>query len=104
MIIKLADRLHNTRTLKYLPPYKQRRIALETMNVYAPIAHRLGIRAIHEELEDLSFRYLDPYAYSEIEHVMLLKKEMREQFIQTIIARLDERLSKEHFSQKPMIS
>lgn len=104
MIIKLADRLHNTRTLKYLPPYKQRRIALETMNIYAPIAHRLGIRAIHEELEDLSFKYLDPFAYSEIEHVMLLKKEKREVFIQSIIARLDQRLSQEHFEKKPAIS
>jgi len=68
MIIKLADRLHNIRTLKYRPLDKQRNTALETMNIYAPIAHRLGIRAIKEELEDLSFRYLDPYAYSEIEY------------------------------------
>lgn len=104
MIIKLADRLHNTRTLKYLPPYKQRRIALETMNIYAPIAHRLGIRAIHEELEDLSFKYLDPFAYSEIEHVMLLKKEKREVFIQSIIDRLSKRLAEEHFEKEPVIS
>lgn len=104
MIIKLADRLHNTRTLKYLPPHKQRRIALETMNVYAPIAHRLGIRAIHEELEDLSFRYLDPFAYSEIEHVMLLKKEKREIFIESIIERLSRRLSEENFEKEPSIS
>ena len=60
MIIKLADRVHNMRTLQYLPPQKQRIIALETMNVYAPIAHRLGIRAIKEELEDRAFHYLDP--------------------------------------------
>ncbi len=104
MIIKLADRLHNTRTLKYLPPYKQRRIALETMNIYAPIAHRLGIHTIHEELVDLSFRYLDPFAYSEIEHVMLLKKEKREAFIESIIERLKRRLSEEHFEKEPSIS
>ncbi len=104
MIIKLADRLHNIRTLGYLPPYKQRRIAQETMNIYAPIAHRLGIRTIHEELEDTSFRYLDPYAYSEIEHVMLLKKEKREMFIDSIIERLSRRLEQEHFSKTPMIS
>ena len=78
MIIKLADRIHNMRTLKFLPPEKQRRIALETMNVYAPIAHRLGIRTVKEELEDLSFYYLDSYAYSEIEHIMEIKKDERE--------------------------
>lgn len=104
MIIKLADRLHNIRTLGFLPPYKQRRIAQETMNIYAPIAHRLGIRTIHEELEDTSFRYLDPFAYSEIEHVMLLKKEKREMFIKSIIERLAKRLEQEHFSNTPVIS
>lgn len=104
MIIKLADRLHNIRTLGFLPPYKQRRIAQETMNIYAPIAHRLGICSIQEELEDTCFRFLDPFAYSEIEHVMLLKKEKREVFIESIIERLSRRLEQEHFSKTPMIS
>ncbi len=104
MIIKLADRLHNVRTLGFLPPYKQRRIAQETMNIYAPIAHRLGIRAIYEELEDTCFRYLDPFAYSEIEHALLLKKDKREVFIDSIIQRLGERLRQERFTKEPAIS
>ena len=104
MIIKLADRLHNMRTLQYLPPQKQRIIALETMNVYAPIAHRLGIRAIKEELEDRAFHYLDPYAYSEIEHIMEIKKEEREQFIDSIKEKIRKRLSQEHFQKEPEIS
>ncbi|MGN0593466.1 MAG: RelA/SpoT family protein [Ruminococcus sp.] len=104
MIIKLADRLHNMRTLKYLPPHKQLRIARETMKIYVPIARRLGMRAIYAEMEDLAFRFLDPYAYSEIEHIMLMDKEKREAFIQTIIERLRQRLEQEHFSKKPEIS
>ena len=104
MIIKLADRVHNMRTLQYLPPQKQRIIALETMNVYAPIAHRLGIRAIKEELEDRAFHYLDPYAYSEIEHIMEIKKEEREQFIDSIKEKIRKRLSQDHFQKEPEIS
>lgn len=103
MIIKLADRIHNMRTLRYLPPEKQRRIALETMNVYAPIAHRLGIRTIKDELEDLSFFYLDSYAYSEIEHIMEIRKEEREAFIAAIQTRIRERLGQEQFTKEPMI-
>ncbi|MBQ3885926.1 MAG: bifunctional (p)ppGpp synthetase/guanosine-3',5'-bis(diphosphate) 3'-pyrophosphohydrolase [Ruminococcus sp.] len=103
MIIKLADRLHNMRTLKYRPIEKQRNTALETMNIYAPIAHRLGIRAIKEELEDLSFHYLDPYAYSEIEHILENKKEEREEFIETIKARISQRFKTEEFAVPPQI-
>ncbi len=103
MIIKLADRLHNMRTLKYRPVEKQRNTALETMNIYAPIAHRLGIRAIKEELEDLSFHYLDPYAYSEIESILETKKEEREQFIVTIKNRITQRFKNEEFSEPPTI-
>ena len=103
MIIKLADRLHNMRTLKYRPIEKQRNTALETMNIYAPIAHRLGIRAIKEELEDLSFHYLDPYAYSEIEHILENKKEEREEFIETIKARINQRFKSEEFSDPPQV-
>ncbi len=103
MIIKLCDRLHNMRTLKYRPIEKQRNTALETMNIYAPIAHRLGIRAIKEELQDLSFHYLDPYAYSEIEHILENKKEEREAFIETIKNRIAQRFSSEEFAQPPQI-
>ena len=104
MIIKLGDRLHNMRTLKHRPPDKQRNTALETMNIYAPLAHRLGIRAIQEELEDLSFRYLDPFAYTEIENILENKKEEREAFIEIIKERIKERFMKEEFSEPPVIS
>ncbi len=104
MIIKLADRLHNMRTLKHRPPDKQRNTALETMNIYAPLAHRLGIRAIQEELEDLSFRYLDPFAYTEIENILENKKEEREAFIEIIKERIKERFKKEEFSEPPIVS
>ena len=103
MIIKLCDRLHNMRTLSYRPGYKQRNTALETMNIYAPIAHRLGIRAVKEELEDLAFHYLDPYAYSEIEHILEIKKGERERFISTIKSNISERLSTETFVEPPQI-
>ena len=104
MIIKLADRLHNIRTLKYRSHDKQRATALETMNIYAPIAHRLGMSAIKEELEDISFRYLDPYAYSEIESILENNKQEREAFIESIKKRITERFSKEDFIEPPVIS
>ncbi|MCD7891109.1 MAG: bifunctional (p)ppGpp synthetase/guanosine-3',5'-bis(diphosphate) 3'-pyrophosphohydrolase [Ruminococcus sp.] len=103
MIIKLCDRLHNMRTLKYRPIEKQRRTALETMNIYAPIAHRLGIRAVKEELEDLSFHYLDPYAYAEIEGILENKKEERKAFIVNIKERIAQRLKDEDFTEPPQI-
>ena len=92
IIIKLADRLHNIRTLQFKSPDKQRLIALETMEIYAPIAHRLGIRGIKEELEDRSLFYLDPVGYHEIEEQLELKKADREQFIEEIKARIARRL------------
>lgn len=104
MIIKLCDRLHNMRTLKFLPSYKQRRIARETMDIYAPIAHRLGIRKVKEELEDTAFKYLDPYAYSEIENILVMNQQKREEFIAHIIDRVEKRLNEEEFSLKPEIS
>jgi len=103
MIIKLCDRLHNMRTLKFRPIEKQRNTALETMNIYAPIAHRLGIRAVKEELEDLSFHYLDPYAYSEIDSILKNKKDEREAFIVTIKNRISQRFKDEDFSEPPQI-
>lgn len=97
IIIKLADRLHNMRTLSAQSAQKQRDISKETLDVYAPLAHRLGIRAIKEELEDISIRFLDPVAYAEIEHSLDSKKKYRDEFINSIISRLDVRL-KEHIS------
>lgn len=92
IIIKLADRLHNMRTLAAKKPQKQRDTSLETMEVYAPLAHRLGIRAVKEELEDLALKYLDPVAYQEIEHMLDLKREARNQFIDHIKERITERI------------
>lgn len=103
MIIKLSDRLHNMRTLKYCKPSKRRRIAHETMNIYAPIAHRLGISSVKDEIEDLAFYYLDPYAYKEIEEQMKLRRDDREALIEKIKARIAERLKKEGFDPEPHI-
>ena len=84
IIIKLADRLHNMRTISCMPEQKRRDKALENMEVFAPIAHRLGIKAIKDELEDLSIRYLDPVGYCEIEHALALTEVERQKFIALI--------------------
>ena len=96
VIIKLADRLHNMRTLDFRIPEKQRVKSLETMEIYAPLAHRLGIRSVKEELEDLSLKHLDPVAYHEIEQQLALRKEDREAFLKNIIKRIQARLESEH--------
>lgn len=93
IIIKLADRLHNMRTLQFMPDYKQREKSLETLEIYAPIAHRLGIRAIKDELEDLSVRYLDPIAYKEIENSLSMKKEEGEKFLNDIKQQITDRIT-----------
>ncbi len=92
IIIKLADRLHNMRTIDAMPPQKQRDKALETMEVYAPIAHRLGIRAVKEELEDLSLKHLDSVAYNDIDKALAIHKEERAQFLANIIERIQGRM------------
>ena len=92
MIIKLADRLHNMRTSDGWSEQKRRDKAKETMDIYAPLAHRLGIRAAKEELEDLSLRILDPVAYHEIEEALLLRKDERNAFLQDIQKRLGDHL------------
>lgn len=103
IIIKLSDRLHNVRTLSCRPPEKRLTTALETMNIYAPIAHRLGIRALKEELEDLSFRYLDTFAYEEIEQLLEKNKTEREEFILSIKERISDRLQESGFPEKPFL-
>ena len=93
IIVKLADRLHNMRTSEFWSPQKQRDKALENMEVYAPIAHRLGIRAVKEELEDLSLRILDSTAYEEIESGLELRSGERTKFIESTKKKIFERVS-----------
>lgn len=95
IIIKLADRLHNMRTLGAMPEQKQRDKALETLEVYAPIAHRLGIRPVKEELEDLAIKHLDPIAYNEIEELLKVRKHQRIQILEEIEKRIETRLNEE---------
>ena len=92
IIIKLADRLHNMRTIDCMDPQKRRDKARENMEVYAPIAHRLGIRMIKEELEDLSLKYLDPVAYKEIENELELGREDREHLLAIIKKRIEQKI------------
>lgn len=93
IIIKLCDRLHNMRTAKFWPEYKQREKSLETLEIYAPIAHRLGIRPIKEELEDLAIYYLDPIAYKEIEQNLSMKKEQGEKFLKDITQQISDKIT-----------
>ena len=92
IIIKLADRLHNIRTLNFVAPQKRRDKALETLEIYAPIAHRLGIRAIKEELEDRAISYLDPIGYKEIEDELSKQGKSHSEFLETIKSQIGERV------------
>ena len=92
IIIKLADRLHNMRTLEYMSPQKQRDKAVECLEVYAPIAHRLGIRTVKEYMEDVSLKYLDPLAYREIEDDLASRSNSSKQFIEDTKALIRSRV------------
>ncbi len=102
IIIKLADRLHNMRTSVGWEPQKRRDKAKETLDIYAPLAHRLGIRAVKEELEDLSLRVLDPIAYREIEDALALHESERKAFLEDIREKVLEKLGE--YGMKPYLS
>ncbi len=88
VLIKLADRLHNMRTLGYMPEGKRKRIAKETLDIFAPLANRLGIWQTKWELEDLAFRYVNPEKYKEIASSLALRRKDREDDINAIINKL----------------
>ena len=95
IIIKLADRLHNMRTLAAMPDFKRREKSRETMEVYAPLAHRLGMQRVKVELEDLSLQYLDPVGYEEIARDFASHQAERQNFLEEVMSRLRERVSAE---------
>ncbi|MBI4483747.1 MAG: bifunctional (p)ppGpp synthetase/guanosine-3',5'-bis(diphosphate) 3'-pyrophosphohydrolase [Acidobacteria bacterium] len=95
ILVKLADRLHNMRTLQYLPPEKREHIARETLDIYAPIAHRLGMGKLRSELEDLAFSYLDPQSYQNIVSLLEKKRAVSDRFISDVKKTLEKNL-KEH--------
>ena len=92
ILIKLADRLHNMRTLKYMPPHKQKEKARETMDIYAPIAQRLGISKVKIELDDLSLKYLEPEVYYDLVEKINLRKSERESFVSGIVNGVREQI------------
>ena len=95
ILVKFADRLHNMRTLEFVEPLKQKRIAKETLEIYAPFAHRFGLGRVKWEMEDLAFKYLNNEAYNEIARKIKNKRKERESYINKFIKPISERL-KEH--------
>ncbi len=100
ILIKFADRLHNMRTLKYMPLEKQQRIAKETLEVYSPIAHRLGINDVRIELEDLSLLYIDPKAYKEIAELLESKRNERKQAVEEMMNEVETLLKENEIDFK----
>src|SRR5947199_9086691 len=92
VLVKLADRLHNMRTLEFLSPEKRRRIAQETMDIYAPIAHRLGMGRLRGELEDLAFKHLHPEEYRELAEQLERRRKEHEAFLGEVTARIEEKM------------
>lgn len=97
ILIKLADRLHNMRTLQHMAPHKQQEIASETEEVYAPLAHRLGINWLKTELQDLSLRYMKPDVYFKLVELVSQSKRAREKYIQEIVVTTEEKLKESGF-------
>ena len=95
VLIKLADRLHNMRTLKFKEPERQVAIARETLDIYAPLAHRLGVYGIKQELEDLSLRYIDPEGYQDVAQKVGMKRAEREENIKLVISELSHKLDEQ---------
>ncbi|MGB6525605.1 MAG: HD domain-containing protein, partial [Candidatus Acidiferrales bacterium] len=92
ILVKLADRLHNMRTLEYLAPDRQERIARETLDIYAPVANRLGMGLMRGELEDLAFRYLEPSAFLELQKKVATKSKIQEKFLQEVQDAIREKM------------
>ena len=95
ILIKICDRLHNMRTMQFMKPHKQREISLETMEIYAPIAHRLGMQRVKWELEDTSLQYLDPIGYQAISNELAVRSSEHDEFMAPIQRRISERLDQE---------
>jgi len=100
ILIKICDRLHNMRTMEYQSAKKQREKSLETMEIYAPIAHRLGMQKLKWELEDLSLQYLDPVGYREIQDVLTARSAAHEEFLSTVQQKISRRLEEENIHCK----
>src|SRR5262249_31706079 len=100
VLIKLADRLHNMRTLEHLPPDRQQKIARETLDIYGPIAHRLGMGKIRGELEDLGFRYLDPDTYQQVQAAVEKRRKEGEQFLAKVEQVLRDKLKEAGITAK----
>jgi guanosine-3',5'-bis(diphosphate) 3'-pyrophosphohydrolase len=98
ILIKICDRLHNMRTLMYHSPRKQKEIALETMEIYGPIAHRLGMQKVKWELEDLALQYLDPIGYRDIEQELEARSSIHEEFMASIQQKIELRLNEDGIS------
>src|SRR5882724_8504720 len=100
VLIKLADRLHNMRTLEHLPPDRQQKIAKETLDIYGPIAHRLGMGKIRGELEDLGFRYLDPITFQQVDEAVEKRRKEGEQFLAKVEKQLRDKLKEAGITAK----